>query len=282
MTHPDEKMFACKSCPLRFSTKSSLSSHNLIHKNIINTCEFCQKTFIRRDSFKEHLLIHSGVRQKCSFCEKTFVQRSNLVRHERIHLNDKPYKCSFCEKTFSDKGACNSHEKVHTKSEHSNCEVCGKHFARKQKLKYHMRIHTLENVLTCECGKIFTESYSFRKHKETHLKKRADKCDECGKILKSSKAKGEHMILEHGVSFPGKRSLNIMSLTCFLKYLLIFSEVESLIETRIKCTLCTSKDFTMETIKEHLSTVHSIDETNDWENYIGEVEFEMEEDAVAI
>lgn len=90
IVHPDEKMFACKSCPLKFSTKSSLSSHNLIHKNIVNTCEYCSKTFIRRDSYKEHLLIHSGVRQKCSFCEKTFVQRSNLVRHERIHLNDKP------------------------------------------------------------------------------------------------------------------------------------------------------------------------------------------------
>lgn len=90
ISHPDEKIFQCKTCPMKFSTKSSLFSHNSIHKNIVNTCEFCSKTFIRRDSFKEHLLIHSGVRQKCNFCEKTFVQRSNLVRHERIHLNDKP------------------------------------------------------------------------------------------------------------------------------------------------------------------------------------------------
>jgi len=139
--HPDEKMFTCKSCPLKFSTKSSLSSHNIIHKNVVNTCEFCSKTFLRRDSFKEHLLIHSDTRLKCSFCEKLFVQRSNLVRHERIHLQEKPYQCTFegCGKTFSDKGACTSHEKVHTKEESSNCEVCGKHFARKQKLKYHMR-----------------------------------------------------------------------------------------------------------------------------------------------
>lgn len=137
--HPDEKMFACKTCPLKFSTKSSLSSHQTIHKNIVNTCEFCSKTFLRRDSFKEHLLIHSDVRLKCSFCDKVFVQRSNLVRHERIHLNEKPYLCSYCKKAFSDKGACTSHEKVHTKEESSNCEVCGKHFARKQKLKYHMR-----------------------------------------------------------------------------------------------------------------------------------------------
>lgn len=137
--HPDEKMFQCKSCPLKFSTKSSLSSHNVIHKNVVNTCQYCSKTFLRRDSFKEHLLIHSDLRHKCSFCDKVFVQRSNLVRHERIHLNEKPYSCSYCEKTFSDKGACTSHEKVHTKEESSNCQLCGKHFARKQKLKYHMR-----------------------------------------------------------------------------------------------------------------------------------------------
>lgn len=117
------------------------------------------------------------------------------------------------------------------------------------------RTHTLENVLTCECGKIFTESYSFRKHKETHLRKgRSDKCDECGKIFKSAKAKSEHVLAYH-TAFP---------------------ESENLIETKIQCTLCNLKDFTMGTIKEHLNKVHQIDEINDWENYIEEVEFEME------
>jgi hypothetical protein len=50
--HPNEKIFACKHCELKFNTKSSLSSHTVIHKNIIFTCEFCQKTFQRRDSYK--------------------------------------------------------------------------------------------------------------------------------------------------------------------------------------------------------------------------------------
>lgn len=86
-------------------------------------------------------------------------------------------------------------------------------------------------------------------------KGRSDKCDECGKIFKSAKAKGEHMITNHGASFP---------------------EAESLIETKIQCTLCNSKDFTMESIREHLNKVHCIDETDDWESYIGEVEFEMD------
>lgn len=169
--HPNAKIYQCKVCNMDFTTKGSLTSHSMKHKNLSLVCEVCQKIFTRTDSYKEHLLIHSDVRQKCSFCDKVFVQRSNLVRHERIHLQDKPYKCSYCEKTFSDKGACTSHEKVHTREEASNCEVCGKHFARKQKLKYHMRLHTLENVLTCDyCGKIFAESYSYKKHREIHTK----------------------------------------------------------------------------------------------------------------
>lgn len=63
------------------------------------------------------------------------------------------------------------------------------------------------------------------------------------------------MITNHGASFP---------------------EAESLIETKIQCTLCNSKDFTMESIKGHLNQVHNIDETGDWESYIGEVEFEVD------
>lgn len=55
-----------------------------------------------------------------------------------------------------------------------------------------------------------------------------------------------------------------------------FPEVESLIETKIQCTLCNLKDFTMGTIKGHLTAVHEVGETSNWEDYIGEVEFEMD------
>ena len=113
----------------------------------------------------------------------------------------------------------------------------------------------MENVLTCDCGKIFTESYSFRKHKETHLKKgRSDKCEECGKIFKSAKAKAKH-IMEYHTTFP---------------------EPESLVETKIQCTLCNLKNFSLTNIKDHLNKVHKIEDTNDWESYIEEVEFEMD------
>lgn len=63
------------------------------------------------------------------------------------------------------------------------------------------------------------------------------------------------MITEHNVDFP---------------------EAESLIETKIQCTLCNLKDFTMDTIKNHLTSVHEVGEINNWEDYIGEVEFEMD------
>lgn len=55
-----------------------------------------------------------------------------------------------------------------------------------------------------------------------------------------------------------------------------FPDSEALIETKIQCTLCNLKDLTMDTIKDHLSSVHLIDESENWEDYIGEVEFEMD------
>lgn len=53
-------------------------------------------------------------------------------------------------------------------------------------------------------------------------------------------------------------------------------EEESLIETKVQCTLCNLKDFTMETIKTHLKDVHNTEEASDWTSYIDEVEFKME------
>lgn len=63
------------------------------------------------------------------------------------------------------------------------------------------------------------------------------------------------MIVAHGLSYP---------------------EVETLIETKIQCTLCNLTGFSMETIKGHLTETHNIADTDDWETYIGDVEFEME------
>lgn len=70
--------------------------------------------------------------------------------------------------------------------------------------------------------------------------------------FKSVKAKEEHMFV-HGIH-----------------------KDESLIETKIQCTLCNLNNLTMETIQEHLRSAHEIMETDDWETYIGDVEFELE------
>lgn len=85
-------------------------------------------------------------------------------------------------------------------------------------------------------------------------KGRSDKCDECGKIFKSAKAKSQHMTTNHSSDFPGD---------------------DSLIETKIQCTLCNLKEFTLDSIKDHLSQIHFVDESDNWESYIGEVGFEM-------
>lgn len=55
-----------------------------------------------------------------------------------------------------------------------------------------------------------------------------------------------------------------------------FPDSESLIETKIQCTLCNLKDFTIESIKDHLSNVHQIEEAENWESYVRELEFDMD------
>jgi uncharacterized C2H2 Zn-finger protein len=88
------------------------------------------------------------------------------------------------------------------------------------------------------------------------LKKgRSDKCEECNAIFKSGKAKTQHMITNHGAECP---------------------ESKSLVETKIQCNQCNLQEFTMETIKEHLSVAHQIIETDNWERFVREVEFEMD------
>lgn len=47
--------------------------------------------------------------------------------------------------------------------------MCGASFSKKQRLNYHMRIHTGEGLLYCPlCSRPATNSYSLRKHVESH------------------------------------------------------------------------------------------------------------------
>ena len=59
--------------------------------------------------------------------------------------------------------------RVHTGAERCSCPECGASFSKRQKLNYHMRKHTGEGLLHCPlCTRPATNSYSHKKHLETH------------------------------------------------------------------------------------------------------------------
>lgn len=59
--------------------------------------------------------------------------------------------------------------RVHTGAERCSCPECGASFSKRQKLNYHMRKHTGEGLLHCPlCSRPATNSYSHKKHLETH------------------------------------------------------------------------------------------------------------------
>lgn len=118
-----------------------------------------------------------------------------------------------------------------------------------------MRKHSLENVLTCNrCGKIFTESYTFKKHQETHVNPQLE-CQHCFKRYKTERARNEHARKIHNVdpSFP-------------------------YIDTKIVCTICNHEASSPNEIEEHLKVIHLVENVGDWQNYVRNVEFEMGEE----
>ncbi|XP_026955332.1 zinc finger protein 57 homolog [Sagmatias obliquidens] len=80
-SHPGKpsrlKVFSCPHCPLTFSKKSCLSSHQKAHFTEQSNC--------------------------CFHCGKSFTLFSGLVRHQQTHWKQKLYCCPICDVCFGEK-----------------------------------------------------------------------------------------------------------------------------------------------------------------------------------
>ncbi|XP_057556611.1 zinc finger protein 57 homolog [Hippopotamus amphibius kiboko] len=80
-SHPEKpsrlKVFSCSHCPLTFSKKTSLSSHQKAH--------FTEQS------------------NRCFHCGKSFTLLSGLVRHQQTHWKKKLYCCPICDVCFGEK-----------------------------------------------------------------------------------------------------------------------------------------------------------------------------------
>ncbi|KAG5671083.1 hypothetical protein PVAND_001297 [Polypedilum vanderplanki] len=66
----------------------------------------------------------------------------------------------------------------------------------------------MENVLTCECGKTFPESNSYRKHQETHINKNeSTRCNFYGETFKSKRVRIRHEQTEHSSNYTSEEDI---------------------------------------------------------------------------
>ncbi|KAH8419696.1 hypothetical protein KR009_001115 [Drosophila setifemur] len=170
----------CEYCSKRFSSKTYLRKHTLLHTDFLYACKSCEETFRERAQLREHEKTHTGQRNfLCCICGDSFARNDYLRVHMRRHNGEKPYKCRYCVKAFPRATDLKVHERYHTNTKPNLCNTCGKSFHRAYNLTIHMRTHTGERPYKCDqCPKSFTQSNDLKAHIRRHTGERY-KCPHC-------------------------------------------------------------------------------------------------------
>ncbi|ODM91031.1 putative zinc finger protein [Orchesella cincta] len=140
-----QKNYQCELCPLAFSAKYLLKSH--------------QKTHFEPISQRQQL---------CSICGGSFVNLKNhmFLKHELNREEDKKHACGQCGKRFALPSALRNHKmQVHAKEKAWKCEFCPREFAFEIQLKTHLNSHLGIRNFKCEkCDAAFTRNGSLKRH----------------------------------------------------------------------------------------------------------------------
>lgn len=116
-----EAIFECGFCPQKFTVKSNLVYHELIHKLNRHEPKPIEKQF------------------KCNVCCKNFVNKQQYDSHMETH--EKPFHCSECGESFEEKVAVDRHRYTHLVDKVWRCDKCSKKYASEHHLRCHERIH---------------------------------------------------------------------------------------------------------------------------------------------
>ncbi|XP_002010201.3 zinc finger protein 184 [Drosophila mojavensis] len=170
----------CEYCSKRFSSKTYLRKHTLLHTEFLYACKSCDETFKERQQLRSHEKTHTGQRNfLCCICGDSFARNDYLRVHMRRHNGEKPYKCRYCIKAFPRATDLKVHERYHTDTKPNLCNTCGKSFHRAYNLTIHMRTHTGERPYKCDqCPKSFSQSNDLKAHIRRHTGERY-KCPHC-------------------------------------------------------------------------------------------------------
>ena len=76
------------------------------------SCDQCSAKFTQKSSLTKHQLIHSGEKPySCDQCLAKFSQKGSLTAHQRNHTGEKPYSC---EDSMTSHQLVQSHRLIHS------------------------------------------------------------------------------------------------------------------------------------------------------------------------
>ncbi|XP_018568403.1 zinc finger protein 33A-like isoform X2 [Anoplophora glabripennis] len=206
---PKKQMLECDSCDFKTIYKSSLTQHQLKHRDILNgemlKCYSCDYKTVHKQYLRRHQLTHkvSSKEQKynCDICDYRTIYKSYLTQHQRRHKGE-ILKCDSCYfKTIYKKNLAR-HQLKHKdipEEQMLKCDSCDYKTIHKRNLVNHQLLHKYvleEHMLKCDaCDYKTVHKQYLRRHQLTHKvfsKKQNYTCDSCDYIADCKNSLKKH------------------------------------------------------------------------------------------
>ena len=207
---------------------------------------------------------------QCKLCDKTFDTQVACKKHMKFdHLLKNPFKCPFVTKVDSLKKSCtkqygNYVDLVgHLQNRHGKkcykCDFCDRIFlTKKYRDEHSKRIHERKysEKYKSQCGSTFASAKGLQDHVKACKQGLGLKCDICGKCVISERNLKSHFTLAHPniedhVKVP-ETDENEFNPNEFIEKSQCY-----------KCTKCNYISLTKSMVREHIFSLHSIDDESE-------------------